>query len=64
MKQIVENLTALLKVKTIIFLVCIAVFAYLAIKGVYQLQYNGSTAVSGSDTIISGATYTIINWGG
>ena len=60
MKQIVENLTALLKVKTIIFLVCIAVFAYLAIKGVYQLQYNG-TAVSSGDAIISGATYTLQN---
>lgn len=34
MKQIIENLAALLKVKTIISLVCIAVFAYLAIKGV------------------------------
>ncbi len=63
MKQIVENPAALLKVKTIISLVCIAVFAYLAIKGVYQLQYNG-TAVRSSDTITSGATYTIINWGG
>ena len=63
MKQIVENPAALLKVKTIISLVCIAVFAYLAIKGVYQLQYNG-TVVSSSDEIVSGATYTIINWGG
>ena len=34
MKQIIEKLAALLKVKTIISLVCIAVFAYLAIKGV------------------------------
>ena len=34
MKQIIENLAALLKVKTIISLVCIAVFAVLAIKGV------------------------------
>ena len=63
MKQIVENPAALLKVKTIISLVCIAVFAYLAIKGVYQLQYNG-TAVSSSDTIVSGATYTTIPCGG
>ena len=63
MKQIVENPAALLKVKTIISLVCIAVFVYLAIKGVYQLQYNG-TAVSSSDTITSGATYTIIPCGG
>ena len=29
-------------------------------EGVYQLQYNG-TAVSSSDAIISGATYTLIN---
>ena len=64
MKQIVENPAALLKVKTIISLVCIAVFAYLAIKGVSQLQYNGTAVSSSSDTITSGATYTIINWGG
>ena len=32
--------------------------------GVYAVSLNGSTAVSGSDEIISGATYTIINWGG
>lgn len=32
--------------------------------GVYALSLDGSTAVSGSDKIISGATYTIINWGG
>lgn len=32
--------------------------------GVYALSLNGSTPVSGSDAIISGATYTIINWGG
>ena len=32
--------------------------------GVYALSLDGSTAVSGSDTIVSGATYTIINWGG
>lgn len=31
---------------------------------VYAVSLDGSTAVSGSDTIISGATYTIINWGG
>ena len=29
-------------------------------EGVYQLQYNG-TAVSSSDAIISGATYTLYN---
>lgn len=29
-------------------------------EGVYQLQYNG-TAVSSSDEIISGATYTLYN---
>ena len=28
------------------------------------ISLDGSTAVSGSDTIVSGATYTIINWGG
>ena len=32
--------------------------------GVYALSLDGSTAVSGSDEIISGATYTIINWAG
>ena len=32
--------------------------------GVYAVSLDGSTAVSGSDAIISGATYTIINWGG
>ena len=32
--------------------------------GVYAVSLDGSTAVSGSDTIVSGATYTIINWGG
>ena len=32
--------------------------------GVYAVSLDGSTAVSGSDEIISGATYTIINWGG
>ena len=32
--------------------------------GVYALSLDGSTAVSGSDKIISGATYTIINWAG
>ena len=32
--------------------------------GVYALSLDGSTAVSGSDKIISGATYTIINCGG
>lgn len=32
--------------------------------GVYALSLDGSTAVNGSDKIISGATYTIINWGG
>lgn len=32
--------------------------------GVYALSLDGSTAVSGSDTIISGATYTIISCGG
>ena len=32
--------------------------------GVYAVSLDGSTAVNGSDTIVSGATYTIINWGG
>lgn len=32
--------------------------------GVNALSLDGSTAVDGSDTIVSGATYTIINWGG
>ena len=32
--------------------------------GVYAVSLDGSTAVSGSDEIVSGATYTIINWGG
>ena len=32
--------------------------------GVYAVSLDGSTAVSDSDTIVSGATYTIINWGG
>ena len=32
--------------------------------GVNAVSLDGSTAVSGSDTIVSGATYTIINWGG
>ena len=32
--------------------------------GVNALSLDGSTAVSGGDEIISGATYTIINWGG
>lgn len=32
--------------------------------GVYALSLDGSTAVDGSDKIVSGATYTIINWGG
>lgn len=32
--------------------------------GVYALSLDGSTAVSGGDEIVSGATYTIINWGG
>ncbi|MGN1115957.1 MAG: hypothetical protein ACI4TH_05280 [Candidatus Ornithomonoglobus sp.] len=32
--------------------------------GVYALSLDGSTAVNGSDEIISGATYTIINWAG
>ena len=32
--------------------------------GVYALSLDGSTAVDGSDEIVSGATYTIINWGG
>ena len=32
--------------------------------GVYAVSLDGSTAVSGSDKIVSGATYTIINWGG
>ena len=32
--------------------------------GVYALSLDGSTAVSGGDKIVSGATYTIINWAG
>lgn len=32
--------------------------------GVYALSLDGSTAVYGNDTIISGATYTLIHWGG
>ena len=32
--------------------------------GVYAVSLDGSTAVSGSDKIVSGAIYTIINWGG
>ena len=32
--------------------------------GVYAVSLDGSTAVSGSDKIVPGATYTIINWGG
>ena len=32
MKSLIENIAALFKVKTIISLVCIAVFAYLAIE--------------------------------
>ncbi len=32
--------------------------------GVYGLSLDGSTAVSVGDEIVSGATYTIINWGG
>ena len=32
--------------------------------GVYAVSLDGSTAVSSSDKIVSGATYTIINWGG
>ena len=32
--------------------------------GVYAVSLDGSTAVYGSDEIVSGATYTIINWGG
>lgn len=32
--------------------------------GVYAVSLDGSTAVSGSDEIVPGATYTIINWGG
>ena len=32
--------------------------------GVCALSLDGSTVVDGSDTIVSGATYTIINWGG
>ena len=32
--------------------------------GVNALSLDGSTVVDGSDTIVSGATYTIINWGG
>ena len=32
--------------------------------GVYAVSLDGSTAVSGGDEIISGATYTIINYGG
>ena len=39
-----------------------AVFADEA--GVNALSLDGSTAVYGSDTIVSGATYTIINWAG
>ena len=39
-----------------------AVFADEA--GVYALSLDGSTAVDGSDEIVPGATYTIINWGG
>ena len=33
MKELLHNIAALFKVKTIISLVCIAVFAYLAITG-------------------------------
>ena len=32
--------------------------------GVYAVSLDGSTAVYGRDEIVSGATYTIINWGG
>ena len=32
--------------------------------GVNALSLDGSTVVDGSDEIVSGATYTIINWGG
>ena len=32
--------------------------------GVYAVSLDGSTAVHGGDEIVSGATYTIINWGG
>ena len=32
--------------------------------GVYAVSLDGSTAVRSSDEIVSGATYTIINWGG
>ena len=32
--------------------------------GVNALSLDGSTAVDGSDEIVSGATYTIISWGG
>ena len=32
--------------------------------GVYAVSLDGSTAVDGSDEIVSGATYIIINWGG
>lgn len=32
--------------------------------GVYALSLDGSTVVNGSDKIISGATYTIISYGG
>ena len=32
--------------------------------GVYAVSLDGNTAVSGGDEIVSGATYTIINWGG
>ena len=32
--------------------------------GVYAVSLDGSTAVSGGDEIVSGATYTIISWGG
>lgn len=34
MKKLVDNIAALFKVKTIISLVCIAVFAVLALRGV------------------------------
>ena len=32
--------------------------------GLYPVSLDGGTAVGGGDEIISGATYTIINWGG
>ena len=32
--------------------------------GVYAVSLDGRTAVKENDKIISGATYTIINWGG